>query len=64
MSSPEITQPLTRQQHPRGTLVISNLLSLKKIEKKVPAITGLSLLETTKEHKAFVCNILDVTHLE
>jgi hypothetical protein len=63
VSSPETIQTLIRQQHPRGMLVISNLLSLKKIE-KVPAITGLSLLETAKEHKAFVCTILDVTHLE
>jgi hypothetical protein len=45
-------------------LVISDLLSLKKVEEKVPAITGLSLLETAKKHKAFVCDILDVTHLE
>jgi hypothetical protein len=33
MSSPKTTQPITRQQHPRGILVRSNLLSLKQIEK-------------------------------
>jgi hypothetical protein len=40
MSSPKTTQTFARQQHARGMLVRSNLLSLKQIE-KAPETTGL-----------------------
>jgi hypothetical protein len=53
MSSPKTTQPLAVQQHPRGMLVISNLLSLKQIEKS-PGNPGLSLFEAIN-HAQTIC---------
>jgi hypothetical protein len=64
MSSPQTSQLLTKQQHPRGMLVSSNLLFLKQIE-KAPALTGaFSFGDSKMNHNRFVCNILAVTHLK
>jgi hypothetical protein len=67
MSSPKTTQTFSRQQHARGTLVRSNLLSLKQIE-KAPETTGLSLFGASNyvqtlcleyfSHNPFGMNIL------
>jgi hypothetical protein len=51
MSSPKTTQPFAVQQHPRGMLVRSNLLSLKQIE-KAPETPGFLFLRQENSRQA------------